>query len=492
MASNRLNISVGIHQPQSRAGLITSATLPEASEIGIKLEGYDDADNIKFTAATQDSKQVWNPASDIVLDETKGTLYAYYPWKSGTNLSAIPVETASQTDYLYAEPVANVSEKNPNVALTMKHMLAYVKIAINKGTYVGTGNISKITVQSDGFATAGTFNAAQETPAYTATTGAGTAIESNAATTLGGTATDIMVVPTGVAKPITFTATIDDVDYTVASSDVTLKNGNSYEYTLSLNSTFMSVAKVAVTEWNIIPENGLDLNKAITWTTAPNGVYAVSAEGKPVAVTKADASCIGVALVAGEHKFMIAKSDATDGTNTTFYWGMKLFGKDVTGVVTNDKVDGTNHNGYLPKPDGTFDGSIHLSDDFTTWTAGALAEFDGKANTAAIIAGYTEHGVSMDARDMCTVLNTFNTSDSFKDWYVPALGQLALMYLNMTEINAALAKIGGTALAAKCYWSSSERDSGYAWYVFFGNGGVSNTYKSVSSGGIQVRFVRDI
>ena len=250
MASNRLNISVGIHQPQSRAGLITSATLPEASEIGVKLDGYDDADNIKFTAATQDSKQVWNPASDIVLDETKGTLYAYYPWKSGTDLSAIPVETASQTDYLYAEPVANVSEKNANVPVTMKHMLANVKIAINKGTYVGTGNISKIAIQSDGFATGGTFNAAQETPAYTATTGAGTAIESTAATTLGGTATDIMVVPTGVAKPITFTATIDDVDYTVTSSDVTLQNGNSYEYTLSLNSTFMSVSEVSVTPWN--------------------------------------------------------------------------------------------------------------------------------------------------------------------------------------------------------------------------------------------------
>ena len=265
LASNKLNITVGLQQPQGRA-IITGTTLPESSSIGVLLDdgeatSYDAYNNIKFTAATENSKQVWNPASDIVLDETKGTLYAYYPYAAGTNLAAIPVETASQTDYLYAEPVANVSEKNANVSVTMKHMLANVNVTVNKGTYVGTGNISKISIQSDGIATAGTFNAAQENPAFTATTGAGTAIESTAATTLGGTATDIMVVPTGAAKPITFMVRVDDVDYTVTSSDVTLESGYSYEYTLSLNSTFMSVNKVAVTEWNSVTKEHLTLTK---------------------------------------------------------------------------------------------------------------------------------------------------------------------------------------------------------------------------------------
>ena len=91
---------------------------------------------------------------------------------------------------------------------------------------------------------------------------------------------------------------------------------------------------------------------------------------------------------------------------------------------------------------------------------------------------------------MCTVLNTFNASDSFKDWYVPACGQLALMYLNMTEINAALAKIGGTALAAEIYWSSSELSSDYAWFVSFYSGRVVSGGKD--DGDRRVRFVRDI
>ena len=212
-----------------------------------------------------------------------------------------------------------------------------------------------------------------------------------------------------------------------------------------------------------------------------NGVYAVTADGKLIDYNTADSSCLGVALIAGEHKLMIAKSDAT---NTTLYWGYNLYGKDVAGVVTNGKVDGTNDYGYLA---GTK--TPQLNKDFTTWKAGALSDFNGKANTAAIINGYTEHGVSMDARDMCTVLNTFNAADSYSDWYVPAFGQLTLMYLNMTEINAALAKIGGTALAAEGYWSSSENSSGGAWRVYFSSGRVDNYGKNDDS---RVRFVRDI
>lgn len=212
-----------------------------------------------------------------------------------------------------------------------------------------------------------------------------------------------------------------------------------------------------------------------------SGVYAVTADGELIDYNTADSSCLGVALVQGEHKFMIAKSDATDGSNSTLYWTKSYSDLSLTNY---NKADGTNSYGYLPKPDGTFGGSTHLSGDFTTWKAGALSDFNGNANTAIIAAA------SSDARDMCTVLNTFNASDSHNDWYVPACGQLALMYLNMTEINAALAKIGGTALAAADYWSSSESSSNFAWRVYFRNGHVNNYGKGDYC--YRVRFVRDI
>ena len=214
----------------------------------------------------------------------------------------------------------------------------------------------------------------------------------------------------------------------------------------------------------------------VTEDVASDGVYAVDASGKLIDYNTADSSCLGVALVAGEHKFMIAKSDATDGTNTTLYWTK---GKSDLSLTNYSNADGTNSYGYLG---GT--STPRLNKDFTTWKAGALSDFNGKANTAVIAAA------SSDARDMCTVLNTFNAADSYNNWYVPACGQLALMYLNMTKINAALAKIGGTALAAEGYWSSSEVSSDYAWYMYFDFGRVDDYGdKDIN---YLVRFIRDI
>lgn len=215
-----------------------------------------------------------------------------------------------------------------------------------------------------------------------------------------------------------------------------------------------------------------------------DGVYAVKADESLCTVDEADTSCIGVALIQGEHKLMIAKNDATDGTNTTLYWGRNLKRYDLAGITN---MPG---GGFLPRPDGSYYSTPNLSGDFTTWTSGVLSDFNGKDNTAAIIAGYTEHGVSMETRDMCSVLNTFNASDSHNDWYVPACGQLALTYLNKSEINTALAKIGGTALADAEYWSTSEGTSNTSWYVNFDNGNVYSVYNRENV--YRVRFVRNI
>ena len=495
-ASNKLSITVGLNQPQSRAGIITANTLADGSTIGILLDDgaetdYDAVDNIKFTASTQNAKQVWTPESDIVLSDTKGTLYAYYPYVQGTDLSAIPVETASQTDYLYATPVSNVNESNASVAVTMNHMLSNIKVSIARGTYVGDGNITNITIQSDGFATGGTFNAAQATPAFTAVTGTGDEITRTVTATLGGTATDMMVVPTGTSKAVTFIATIDGVDYTVTSSDVELEEGNSYEYTLSLNSTFMSVASVAVTPWNTVPKESLTLEKYNPWKFLDNEVYAVAADGSPVEVANADESCIAVALVVGEHKFWIEKngeSNSTsiqaaytaDGASNTgyqyFYWGP--YGTDVSGITNWTGGDGT----VIPT-------------DYTTWSTNstyAWNDFNGKSNTAALL-NVTDSDNNTTYANAATYCKKFNETSSenqgYTDWYIPACGQLALIYINVTEINAALTKIGGTTFSASnTFWSSSEYSSDRGWYVSFFSGRVRWNGKNNFT---RVRFVRD-
>lgn len=219
----------------------------------------------------------------------------------------------------------------------------------------------------------------------------------------------------------------------------------------------------------------------ITEDVISDGVYAVDANGKLIDYNTADNTAKGVAIVAGEHKFMIAKSDATnDGSNYNLYYD---YDKGDLSLTNYSNADGTNSYGYLGGSS-----TPQLSQDFTTWTAGALSDFNGKSNTQVIAAS------SSNARDMCKVLETFNAgsdNQGHSDWYVPAAGQLALMYLAKTDINAALAKIGGTAFNESYdYWSSSEYDAGLAWYVDFGNGYVNGSGKD--NGNRRMRFVRDI
>lgn len=244
--------------------------------------------------------------------------------------------------------------------------------------------------------------------------------------------------------------------------------------------------------------------------TAPNGVYCVLPNGMGVSVAQANMSCIAVALIAGDHKFMIEKNEtknttsikaaySADGASNTgytyFYWGK--YGSDQSGIPTYSQVGGNSSSwtwGYLPQANGSYHNSYNnLSSDITTWTSGtALGDFNGKANTAALLAAsYTDrYPVHANMATWCKTFNeTATENQGYTDWYIPACGQLSLMYLNMTAINNALTKIGGQTIASIYYWSSSEYSSSYGWYVDFDNGCVDSYIKNDS---YRVRFVRDI
>ena len=194
--------------------------------------------------------------------------------------------------------------------------------------------------------------------------------------------------------------------------------------------------------------------------TKSNGVYAVAADGELIDYNLADETALGVALVAGEHKFMIAKSEATnDGSNYYLYWGKNLYEQDVPNLE-------------------------YLADE-----TAAKADYNGKANTAAIIAGYAALGKDMDSRDMCKVLEAYNEG-GYTDWYVPACGQLYEIFTYKTNINTALTNIGGTTLDERAtYWSSSELDINDGWAVTMDYGDIYNLDKNYA---YYVRFIRDL
>ena len=168
-AGNQLQLSFGINAPQSRA-IFTDTKLPDGSPVGVRLDGYADYANLVYTGTTTGTTQTWSSTTSVTLTDTKGTLYAYWPQSSSVAIDAIDVDmtAADQTDWLYATPVTDVNEDKASVAVTMNHALANINVKVNKGSYLGAGNITNITVQSDGIALGGTFNAAQTTPGYTA------------------------------------------------------------------------------------------------------------------------------------------------------------------------------------------------------------------------------------------------------------------------------------------------------------------------------------
>lgn len=69
-----------------------------------------------------------------------------------------------------------------------------------------------------------------------------------------------------------------------------------------------------------------------------------------------------------------------------------------------------------------------------------------------------------------------------KDWYIPAIGELYVMYLMKNQINKALEYIGAELIKDTWYWSSTEYSAAHAWGLGFGLGGFDYYYKT--NGGI--------
>ena len=88
-------------------------------------------------------------------------------------------------------------------------------------------------------------------------------------------------------------------------------------------------------------------------------------------------------------------------------------------------------------------------------------------------------------RNYGTNFPAFYALDFSNGWYLPAIGQLNILYANQVEVNAVLELLGGTALNWN-YWSSTERYQYVAW-VLTSQGEVWNcisngyiSYKQVS------------
>ena len=111
-----------------------------------------------------------------------------------------------------------------------------------------------------------------------------------------------------------------------------------------------------------------------------------------------------------------------------------------------------------------------------TSSSDAQKDYNGKANTLAILEAYSSDTTSDNAAVYCNSYSTIGTSNG--EWYLPAMGELyTYVYNNYEKVKAGWDKIG-TTISDTYFASSSEYDSTYFWSVNSNNGTMGCDYKN--------------
>ena len=166
----------------------------------------------------------------------------------------------------------------------------------------------------------------------------------------------------------------------------------------------------------------------------------------------------GVAVVEGGHVLIVAPTESTSALT----WSSA----DITGgaTTTSDRVT-------------------------------AIADWNGKSNTAAIIKASTTDAITNTAQyapGYCNLYSRANANGqglTAGKWWLPSIGELMMIYGNFSKINYALSLItGATQLQQSRYWTSTEYSSKIAWYLYLTDGYLSNGGTKASYAG-HVRAV---
>ena len=213
-----------------------------------------------------------------------------------------------------------------------------------------------------------------------------------------------------------------------------------------------------------------------------------------VITVTADTLCEGdsVTLQAVADSFLIVPPVAvgdilcTDGT-TVKPAAFAASGKTAYGIVFH--VDTTGAHGW----------AVHLHDveGYKQWgaynTAGADSDIVSLSNietARAAITDFNGYGNTLQIRNAgdASVYPAAWSVDFDNGWYLPAAGQLSLLFGNIVTINQSLQTVGGTTFpmdAVFYYWSSTEYSGNYAFELVYG-GDIRSDYK------VQMFSVRGI
>ena len=139
--------------------------------------------------------------------------------------------------------------------------------------------------------------------------------------------------------------------------------------------------------------------------------------------------------------------------------------------------------GLLWSSEAVSGGGVTTSDRVT-----AYSDWAGKTNTAAQIQKTQCQGASY-APGFCAAYSRTNANGyglTAGKWWLPSLGEMMMIYANMTKINYALSLItGATQLAETWYWTSTEYSAANAWGLTLYNGGMGTSTKASNRGRVR-------
>ena len=132
--------------------------------------------------------------------------------------------------------------------------------------------------------------------------------------------------------------------------------------------------------------------------------------------------------------------------------------------------------GLLWSSEAVSGGGVITSDRVT-----AYSDWAGKTNTAAQIQKTQCQGASY-APGFCAAYSRTNANGqglTAGKWWLPSLGEMMMIYANMTKINYALSLISGAQqLAETWYWTSTEYSAASAWSLTLSSGSMGDYTKA--------------
>ena len=454
-------LGINVTTAMETKGIVSGKYLPDGSSVGIFVTdksgiSYDGQTfaNVQYTGAGTGTSQKWSSETSIMLSYNQANLAAYYPYsKDVTDVKAIPVKATSdiQTDWMWAQPVAGLYNKNTTANIAMSHALAAVRLNVKHGKYEGYTEVTSVGFSSEGAATEALLDATNGT--LSSISGAGTQFVAYETFTTSNTAEqfEFITIPTGTSAPMVVELTVNGSKLTALGEAALLEPGYIYEYTISVDGTTgVSIVGVTVSEWQSVNKGSVAFYEELKYDfdgTVPDPF---------------------VEWAAIQHK---------DGS---LYSADKWLAYETAGLVTDADANGVAvlYSKYAVCPHVIYskgsDSMIKWSSDTETIVPGvtttlntdeAIVDVNGKANTEALLAAVT-NGIIPDApaAQYCADLTFANGQQG----YLPAAGEIQAWIDNLNQIQACMTAIGGEFSRNDITptWSSTQGNDYYA-YGFF-------------------------